>query len=389
MRYRLQPSFFLVIIFGLSVPLSPVRFAEKVSHAATTSPRIWPKEAGSEQAGLVAANVALTVVGKPPPGFGNSVPAPLTQTSVLTHSLWTFDGAAGNKGIGTTNGTLSLLASVSSGGPGDRADPVDSFISDPNGPVPQLQPTDNHTATVQLFLPLLFGGVSPDCPITASTGYEIIPIDGAPTDRPDYLHGDLNLSLRGYVPVNADKTLQDINGSTDPNAPQLAGLFNPNQFPGISAVYRVNSWDWSCGSNGCPGPPITVPEVTLIDLLTSPGQPVFIPERSPAIFGDYKAMVLYAEAGRITLGYTRKDSVAFGYAVHLENVCVDPRLLALYREQVGPDGYRIFKNGSYWLPALRNDQALGTALGGGLGVAIRDVGTFLDPRSRKDWWVGY
>lgn len=245
-------------------------------------------------------------------------------------------------------------------------------------------------AASQLFLPIIVSNPTPACPTFSNANFEIIPINGSPTDRPDYLHGDLNLALRGYAETNAAKTLLDLNGSTDPNAPQLAGLFGPNQFPGIASVYQVNQWDWGCGTQGCPAGPITDPEVSLMSLTTTPGQFIYIPERSPDIYGGgYKAMVLYAEERRVTLGYTRQDSVAPGYAVHIENVCVDPNLLALYQAQVGADGFRVFKNGAYWLPALRNDQALGTALGSEIQVAIRDRGSFMEPRSRKDWWVGY
>ena len=128
----------------------------------------------------------------------------------------------------------------------------------------------------------------------------------------------------------------------------------------------------------------------MIGLNTIPRQPIYIPERGNSIYpGNYKAIVLYAEETRLTLGYTRQDTVANGYAVHLENICVDPNLLALYQAQIGPDGLRRLNNGAYRLPALRNDQALGTALGQEIGVAIRDRGSFLDPRSRKDWWRGF
>ena len=40
------------------------------------------------------------------------------------------------------------------------------------------------------------------------------------------------------------------------------------------------------------------------------------------------------------------------------------------------------------LPALEAGQAFGRARGGEIGVAIRDAGTFMDPRSDKDWWQG-
>ncbi len=236
----------------------------------------------------------------------------------------------------------------------------------------------------QTFLPLIF---TSECPTTSSANFALIPIEGGvATDHPPPLHGDLNLALRGYNVTNAAKSLVDYSGSTDSNAPQLAGLFAPNQFPGISQVYRVNNWDWGCGTHGCAAEPITNPDVTLMALLTSGGQNIYIPERGAEIYGGgYKVMVLYAEEQRITLGYTRRDSVAQGYSVQIENVCVDPNLLALYQAQTGANGWHTSGN----LPALKNDQALGTALDNTVIVAIKDRGTYMDPRSRKDWWMGY
>jgi hypothetical protein len=238
-------------------------------------------------------------------------------------------------------------------------------------------------AMVQVFLPVV---TRSECPVDSASTYDLIPIEGPPADRPDYLHGDLNLALRGFVPTTAVLDLININGAVDPNAPQLAGLLNPNQFPGISAAYHVYDWDWNCGANGCPGPIITDPTVTMIGLVTTPGEPIHIPERGPEIYGGgYKVMVLYADLKRITLNYTRRDSVAFGYTVHLEQVCVDPNLLALYRAQRNAAGFHVTGQ----LPALRNNQPLGTSLGTETQVVIRDRGTFMEPRSRKDWWWGF
>jgi hypothetical protein len=253
--------------------------------------------------------------------------------------------------------------------------------------------TEPVTLTTQalrrLYLPLVMVH-RPVCPQVSGANFELIPIEGSPADHPDVLHGDLNLAQRGYGSTLADRVLKDFSGATDPGAPQLAGLFNPNHFPGIRTVYQVNSWNWGCGPHGCPAGPILEPAVTLMTLNTTPGQSIYIPERGASIYsGNYKALVLYAEPTRLTLGYTRRDTVAAGYVVHLENVCVDPNLLALYRAQVGPDRYRKLNGGAYRLPALRNNQILGTALGQELGVAVRDRGTFLDPRSRKDWWRGF
>ena len=240
-------------------------------------------------------------------------------------------------------------------------------------------------AARQIFLPFIMTA-PPGCPTTSSASFDLIPFVGARADHPDYLHGDLNLSLRGYALTSAALGLVDYSGAVDPNAPQLAGLFGPNRFPGISAVYQVNNWIWGCGEHGCPGAAITNPEVTLAGLITTPGEAIHIPERAPNIYsGVYKAMVLYAEERRITLGYTREDTVATGYAVQIENVCVNPNLLALYRTQTDAGGWHVTGH----LPALRNDQPLGTAFGTEIQVAVRDRGTYMDPRSRKDWWWGY
>ncbi|MEW5957945.1 MAG: hypothetical protein AB1801_09495 [Chloroflexota bacterium] len=239
-----------------------------------------------------------------------------------------------------------------------------------------------------VYLPLVLKPEPSECPTASTATFNLIPLDGGPVrDHPDYLHADLNLQYRGYVATAKTRDLVDLPGSTDPDAPQLAGLFNPNTYPGIASVYQVNSWNWSCGAHGCPGPPETSFEVTLIGLPTTQGQPISIPERNANIYsGEYKALVLYADEKQITLKYTRRDSVANGYSTNLENVCVDPNLIALYRAQVDADGY----HNTNYLPALRNNETFGTALAGEMRVTIRDgSGSFLDPRSRKDWWRGY
>jgi hypothetical protein len=211
----------------------------------------------------------------------------------------------------------------------------------------------------------------------------LIPIQTGSDPRPDFLHGDLNLARRSYAPTSALLSLIDYSGGADANAPQLAGLSEPNALPEFSAAYRVNHWDWSCGEHGCRGDVITDWPVTLLGLQTAPGQPIYVPKRGPQIYsGEYTAMVLYAEEQRVTLGYTRDDTVATGYTVHIENVCVDANLLALYRAQIDADGFRA----TGLLPALRNNQQLGTAFDDEIKVAVRDRGAFMDPRSRKDWW---
>jgi hypothetical protein len=112
----------------------------------------------------------------------------------------------------------------------------------------------------------------------------------------------------------------------------------------------------------------------------APEETIHVPESGYTIGSGYEVLVLYASRERITLKYTRNDNVVSGYTLHVENVCVEPTLLALY--QAWNDA------GRSQLPALRAGQAFGRARGDEIGVVIRDNGTSMDPRSRKDWWQG-
>jgi hypothetical protein len=259
---------------------------------------------------------------------------------------------------------------------------TDQVNPPPNQEEPAAEPQQETVAALQ--------PISSGCPAVSGTGFEVIPMEGQPLkDHPGAVHGDLNLVLRGYIPIQEKLDLVDYEGNTDGDPPQLAGLFEPNRIPRISSVYQVNDWIWlsgQCGGHprGCPGPPAaTFWPVTLAGLATTPGEAIYTPERGAQLYsGGYVAMVLFAEKQRITLGYTRRDSVATGYVVHIEDICVDPNLVGLYQAQLDGAGW----NETGRLPALRNNQALGTALSTEIKVAIRDAGSFMDPRSRKDWW---
>ena len=249
--------------------------------------------------------------------------------------------------------------------------------------------TGTFTFSAWVYLPLVLNGYppAPACPTTSTRQYDLIPVGGAPADHPDYLHGDLNLSLRGWEPVDAPLVLKDYGGDTDDDPPNLRGIFGDNRVPAFTAAYQVYDWDWNCGTaDGCRGNLLNTWDTTLLQLKTTPGETLRIPQRSPDIYqGIYRALVLYAEENRLTLVYARQDTVAFVYAVHFEDVCVDPNLLALYRSRVDADGWRV-ASGGYQLPALKNGQVFGTAAGNGIKVATRDSGDFMNPRSRKDWW---
>jgi hypothetical protein len=189
-------------------------------------------------------------------------------------------------------------------------------------------------------------------------------------------HPDVNLALRGYEITSAYKGLID-NGGDDPLAPQLPTLFADNRTGIFDNVYQVHRWNWTCN---CRGPVYTSPAVTLAGLRTTPGETIHAPNSGYDIGGGNDVMVLYAAPTRITLKYTREDDVIYGYTIHIENVCVEPRLLALYRASNAA--------GRSTLPALRGGQALGRAIGGEIGVVVRDTGAFMDPRSRMSWWRG-
>ena len=218
------------------------------------------------------------------------------------------------------------------------------------------------------------------CPISSSDQFNSIPVTGARASHLDSQHGDLNLALRGYVPVDAALSLVDISGPTDGDAPQLPGVFG--RAASIGSAYQARDWNWACGDLGCRGDVLGNVEVSLIGLATSPGERVAVPTRGAEIYGGgYVALVVYADESRLTLVYTREDSVANGYAVHLEDFCVDHNLLNLYRANNSA--------GRGNLPAVRNGEAVGVAHYAQVIVAVRDRGTFHDPRSRKDWWRGY
>jgi hypothetical protein len=102
---------------------------------------------------------------------------------------------------------------------------------------------------------------------------------------------------------------------------------------------------------------------------------VFVPHKEDIIFdGKFVAQVLYASEDSLTFVYTRAGNVVKGYTIHYLGLQTDPNLLKLYRESTGNE-----------LPGLTLDTPVGIA-SDELIVAIRDNGTFMDARSRADWW---
>lgn len=213
------------------------------------------------------------------------------------------------------------------------------------------------------------------CQPLANQNFPLLSSDGAASDRPAAEHGDLNLKLRSWSPVQAEPALVDINGATDALAPKLNTIFADERIPTITATYAVNHWDWA--QNQRAGQ-IDEPVTTLVGFATSENEAIALARSGYDIGDGMQGRVLYMDEDSITFGYTRSDSVASGYALHVAGICPDPELLRLYQENNA--------SGRALLPAVAGAQAFGRARGTEVMVSIRDTGAFMDPRSRKDWW---
>lgn len=242
-----------------------------------------------------------------------------------------------------------------------------------------------------LYLPVVHRQATPiPFPPIPGASYTNIPVNPYfPRDHVDSQHPDLNLEMRGYTrAVSPTLGLVDISGPTDQCAPpRLANLFSPARLPTFSDAYQVYDWDWL---ESRPGNLLVSPPVTLIWMAAGTNEIIYLPNRiyNPNCAGPvdiyqeiWYAQVLYATDDQITFVYTRLGNVTLGYVVHIVNIWVDPLLVARYQEGNAA--------GRYNLPGLTYNQAFGRAKAGGIGVAIRDNGTFMDPRSRKDWWPGW
>lgn len=206
-------------------------------------------------------------------------------------------------------------------------------------------------------------------------------------DRPAALHADLNLALRGYVQIINDsnlKRLVDLSGSTDLQAPKIYTMFDVGkQSPAITSVYNIYDWNWAAPPQpGTKGNRITFPEVTMIGLSTTRNDLIRVPDSGYSVSSQgHEAYVLYASENRITLNYTSDDTVSTGYTIQLEKLCVDQNLLNLYKS-LNENNPTVRAK----LPAVFAKQPIGRALGDEVLVVVRDRGSFMDPRSRKDWW---
>lgn len=214
------------------------------------------------------------------------------------------------------------------------------------------------------------------CPTAAFAGpYQRVPTNGAPSDRPAATHPDLNVKIRGFSPTGGALGLVDVGGPTDDKAPRLYSLIMTSGTPTIVANFQVNDWDWTkMKATG----PITDPAVTLTAYGVERGHDLKLPRSGYEIAPGLSARVLFLDDDSITLKFTAEDNVVSGYTIHVLDLCVDPALRADYDDAVA--------KGRTSLPALASSQLFARARGTSVRVAIRDTGSFMDPRVKKDWY---
>lgn len=247
----------------------------------------------------------------------------------------------------------------------------------------------------KVYLPLV---VKPEsCAASSNNSYDSGIIYQFDMDNPVRLasaHADKNLDLRSYAPTTDTQAVRDLvdMGVNDPNQPpQFATLFSPAKVPNLSGFYSVYGWNWQ--SSPKPGTRGELGEgIRLLGLKTTTGEALHTPSSGYDIGSGHEALVIYADENSIVLHYTREDSAAKGYTVHVDGICTDPNLLALYKQLDDPNGPRnVYKSASerphgYNLPALAAGQSFGTAKGDEIVVGVVDSGAFVDPRSCNDWW---
>lgn len=245
-------------------------------------------------------------------------------------------------------------------------------------------PASGAGGTYHVFLPSVPDEIPPTpsvpagCQAIPGQSYGSLSVNSGPSNPPAAINPDINLLMRGWSPTGAPLSLVAYNGVPDSSAPQLSGLFANRQVPTFNAAYQVYDWNWPGSARGVL---LSTWPVTLLGMQTQPGEEIQVPPSGYDLGQGYQALVLYATENQITLKYTRDDNVVYGYTIHAENVCVEPSLLTLYRQ--------LDSQGRGKLPALLGNQPFGRANGTELDVAIRDSGSFMDPRSRRDWWQGF
>lgn len=209
-------------------------------------------------------------------------------------------------------------------------------------------------------------------------------------------HADKNYALRGYTATTGPTQSLISYGASGIDhyntPPQFQTLFGPGRLPTTFNLYRMNSWDWGSNTVGAPLDEPNSYAVTALGMNATPGEAVLTPDSSIRINGPFTAMVIFADADSVMLRYSREDSNAPpGYGVYIDQICTDPNLLSLYNSL--DSGNRLTYHGqfseTYNLPYVMPGQAVGTAKGTEVVVAVSDTGAIGDPRACEGHWTPY
>ncbi len=265
------------------------------------------------------------------------------------------------------------------------------------------QPNAPATLIPRAYLPYVTNGYA--CPTTSGNSYYQNIVYQEDRDwpvRPAYNHADKNFSLRGYIPnlIDAESLQSGQSDPLEPNRPpQLGTIFNPDRTTsataGIVNVYRAYLWNWGTSpAPGTRGGEDSNPTVGVLGLSATPGEILQTPTSFYQIVnGQYQAFVMYADADTIAIHYSAEDTASLGYTVHVDNICTDPNLLALYNQLDNPSGARYthqpysgWHGYSYNMPYLALGQTFGTARYNEILVKVVDSGGTVEPRSCWNFW---
>ncbi len=222
----------------------------------------------------------------------------------------------------------------------------------------------------------------------------------AQQDYPAANHPDMNLrDYRNWEIVGLTETdtsllcngslLCGIGGDNDQGrAPQLSTMFGSGftRQPTATGIYQSFQWNWNSGPPpGSRGPRITPDNsgnwgASVVEFKTQANEEIKVPSSGYEIDSEGRQVsVLYAKDKDITIIYGNQDTAAVGYVMHFVDLTVNPDILDLYNENQ--------TQGRTSLVALPCGYPLGTALNSRFKVAIRDTGSFIDPRIEKDFWL--
>ncbi len=264
---------------------------------------------------------------------------------------------------------------------GENAQPVALSVRlGNNTATPTSQPQATNTPAVQPTNP----PQNYSCPTSSSRNYDKRSIRNVGDRQPAENHPDKNIKVRGYVGTDQEKQIVFNGGDRDNKAPQFSSVL-PNSKPAITRLFQIYNWNWGQGNDwGSKGGPQTSPwPVSVMGLSANPGDVIMLADSGYNVIDGYEAYVLYANETSITVSYLNNDRVVGdngnGYALHYDEICVDPNLLSLYRS--------LNSQGRKDLPVLSGKQVLGNAKTSEIIVSMRDSGEFMDPRSDA-WWLG-